>query len=115
MGFLLFFIALFVLMCEWNRRYMNELKKADPISISTKEELLVWAAQNVKSLHRHHIIKAQGSEIYTYDPYGDDCSSCPILRMNVQLPPGDVHFEVNYDAWAKKKAVLDALSTASAV
>lgn len=115
MGFLLFLIAIFVLICECDRRYMNELKKAEPISISTTEELLVWAAQNVKSLHRHHIIKANEDEIYTYDPYGDECSSCLTLRMNVQLPPGDVHFEVNYDAWAKRKAALDSLSAAPAV
>lgn len=115
MEFLLLCVALFVLMCEWDRRYMNELKKADPISISTADELLTWAAQNVKSLHRRHIIRAQEGQIYTYDPYGDDCSSCSILRMNVQLPPGDVHFEVEYDAWAKRKAVLDSLSTAPAV
>lgn len=105
MELLLLFIALICLMVKWKLDYIGELKKAEPIFISSVDELLNWAAQNVTSLRRDRVIRAKEGEIYTFDPCDDDdCSGTFTLRMNVEMSPGDVCFDIEYDEWSKKRA-----------
>lgn len=101
------FGVMFYLFGKLDQDSIRELKKAEPILISSVDELSDWAAKNVESLSRDRVIRAKEGEIYTFDPCDDDdCSGTFTLRMNIQMPPGDVCFDIEYDEWSKKRSAF---------